>query len=205
MKKYVWLNPVVCSAYSEMELSRFLTTYHFERVFPKINHLSEVKREYKTLLNETSIPVIDQRCPLIHQYFKGRVDVHLHSIEPILIHIARELAEREDLQDGYKWIICPCSALVQLGKSLRLKNMYFLTWDDFVIKHPYSLKGHSLSQSPIPFGFFRELSDKIVSRSCENLDEEIPKGVKLVEGLYCYGGCHRGDGVQCIAQNKKDY
>lgn len=199
MKNYIWLNPVVSVAYDGTGLNYFLNDLGFEIVQPVRDYISIVKNKYKDALQRSHGVVLDQRCPKISDEFhRMRSDVEYHNIDPILIHVAKELADREDLNDGYKWVITPCRSLKTYGDSLHLKDTIFLTWDDFKEYIKVNVSGKKLDASPIPFGFFDSIEKQTVYVSKDNLMDYPKKGIRLIEGLYCKNGCHNGDGVQCI-------
>lgn len=199
MKNYVWLNPVIINSYNISYLEKKLNFLGFKIVYPKEDHLSIIKNEYKNLLKKSNKPILDMRCPLIVDYFLyNKINVKFSKIEPILIHISRELEKRKDLIDGIKWIITPCIALKKMGNDLNLKNTIFLTWDEFYSFLDLSISGKKLNNSPIPFGFFDEIEKNIEKVSRNNLKNFSLNKVRLIEGLYCKNGCHNGDGVKCI-------
>ncbi|WP_311694898.1 hypothetical protein [Sneathia sanguinegens] len=202
MKKYILLNPVVINSYNLSFLEKKLNNLGFSLVFSKEDQAKIVKNEYKALLQKEKGTILDQRCPLIVDYFKkSKLNVKFHNIEPILIHIAKEIAYREDLADGQKWIITPCTALKKYGNSLNLENTFFFTWDEFCNKYSLNLKGKKLDNSPIPFGFFSDIEKNVISveeKDLKNISNVSIKKVRLIEGLYCHNGCHNGDGVKCI-------
>lgn len=203
MKNYIWLNPVVSVAYEGSSLIHFLSEMGFEVVQPNCDHVSTVRKEYRDLLDRSENIVLDQRCPKITESFHSmNVNVVFHDIDPILIHVAKELANREDLKDGYKWIITPCVALKNLGNRLCLEDTIFLTWDDFKQYLKINLLGRELENSPIPFGFFNSIEKNTIYVSQESMHPLHLQGVKLIEGLYCKNGCHNGDGVQCLSKQK---
>ncbi len=51
--------------------------------------------------------------------------------------------------------------------------------------------------SPIPLGFFRDISENVLEISGENKFNEsfLKKEYDVIEMLYCLGGCNNGDGV----------
>lgn len=204
MKKYILLNPVILKSYNLSSLKKEINRLGFILVFPEKKHTEIVKNKYKELLLKEKGTIIDQRCPLIVEYFKKNgLNVKFHNIEPILIHIAREISSRIDLKDGYKWIITPCIALKNYGNTLNLKNTSFLTWDEFCSKYSIKTKGEKLSNSPIPFGFFSSIEKNCISieeKDLKNISNEKIKNIRLIEGLYCHNGCHNGDGVKCIGK-----
>lgn len=204
MKNYIWLNPVVEKAYGLERLTNCLKLIDYIVVLPQKNHPQIILKQYQYLLSKIKhFPVLDQRCPLIYNYFKKRnYPFTYHYIDPILIHTAKELANREDLKDGYKWIITPCTSLKDMGNNLSLDNTIFMTWDSFKAYHHLNIWGHDLQNSPIPFGFFNSIEKNIVHVSDENIDQVDLKNVRLIEGLYCHGGCHNGDGVKCLKVKK---
>lgn len=204
MKNYIWLNPVVVSSYDNKKIIDLLRAIDYEIVYPHNDYLKVVKEKYQALLKQDySLPILDQRCPMIYDYFKqSDYQVIYHDIDPILIHTAKELADRSDLKDGYKWIITPCSSLKKMGNELNLENTIFLTWDEFIQYHNLEIEGHSLTDSPIPFGFFDELEKYIIYVDDHNINQLNLKDIRLIEGLYCGGGCHNGDGVKCLKTRK---
>ena len=68
-----------------------------------------VLRKYRELLEHADGTFADARCPeavsLVHSL---QPEIQIADIEPILIHCARELAERPDLANGEKIITTPC-------------------------------------------------------------------------------------------------
>lgn len=202
MKNYIWLNPVVSDSYNIKILEKILNNFGFKIVTPLKNHLEIVKGEYKDLLSKEKKTILDMRCPMIVDYFAyHKLDVKFPKIEPILIHVSRELEKREDLKDGIKWIITPCISLKKMGNDLNLENTIFLTFDELYNFLDLNIQGNKLDNSPIPFGFFDNIEKNTCKISKENLNNLSLKNVRLIEGLYCKNGCHNGDGVKCI---KKD-
>lgn len=203
MRDYIWLNPVVSAAYEGSALNRVLSDEGFEIVQPEQDHISAVRNEYRDLLDRSGGVVLDQRCPEITEAFhRMNSDVVFHDIDPILIHVAKELASRKDLKDGHKWIITPCASLKRLGDSLQLENTIFMTWDDFTKYIKLAVPGKKPEDSPIPFGFFDRIEQRTIRVGKENLDQLDLHGVRLIEGLYCKNGCHNGDGVQCLNERR---
>lgn len=205
-KKYIWLNPVITSSYNYEDLFKTLNKIGFEIVTPHINHLKIVLEKYKKELSNLDKPILDKRCPLIVEYFSDKKEIFKDvNIDPILIHISRELSDREDLSDGIKYILTPCFSLKKMGEELNLQNTIFYTWDDFVREYNISINGNKLDISPIPLGFFSSISDNVLKITKNNLkqDKDKLKRYDIVEGLYCLNGCHNGDGVRCIKRKKQ--
>ncbi len=129
------------------------------------------------------------------------------AIEPILLHCAREIAGRPELWGEKKIITTPCQALADAGNELGLSDTEFIPWNRLLERLEPSLgpgdgnhlKAGTLEESPIPPGFFSSLGevDSVTGPDAVEryLGRECWKGVKLVELLYCDGGCHNGDGV----------
>ena len=129
------------------------------------------------------------------------------AIEPILLHCAREIAGRPELWGEKKIITTPCQALADAGNELGLSDTEFIPWNRLLERLEPSrglgngnrLKAGALEESPIPPGFFSSLGevDSVTGPDAVEryLGRECWKGVKLVELLYCDGGCHNGDGV----------
>ncbi len=129
------------------------------------------------------------------------------AIEPILLHCAREIAGRPELWGEKKIITTPCQALADAGNELGLSDTEFIPWNRLLERLEPSrgpgdgnhLKAGTLEESPIPPGFFSALGevDSVTGPDAVEryLGRECWKGVKLVELLYCDGGCHNGDGV----------
>ena len=129
------------------------------------------------------------------------------AIEPILLHCAREIAGRPELWGEKKIITTPFQALADAGNELGLSDTEFIPWNRLLERLEPSLepgdgnrlKAGTLEESPIPPGFLSSLGevDSVTGPDAVEryLGRECWKGVKLVELLYCDGGCHNGDGV----------
>ena len=101
MKNYVWLNPVVETSYNLKKLKSILLSKDFEVVNPILDNANIVLNKYREYVLKANKTVVDARCPMIIEYFKKHeFIVDYPDIEPILIHVARELADRKDLKDG---------------------------------------------------------------------------------------------------------
>jgi hypothetical protein len=160
-----------------------------------------VLQKYRELLEHADGTFADARCPaavsLVHSLQPG---IRIADIEPILIHCARELAERPDLADGEKIITTPCRILADMGNKLELKDTHFVPWNRFLATLGEPMEP-APDASPIPPGFFKDLPFPVVSKSGRPAIESYVTGndwknAKLIELLYCVQGCHRGDGVQ---------
>lgn len=200
--KYIWLNPIVTESYDMQILLSELHDLGYTPMYPIQNHLEDVTDEYKQL--STHKTIIDRRCPLAFDAIQAACTkyhhpVANHDIEPILIHIAREFAARKDLKDSSKLIITPCISLKDMGIRLHLDDTTFMTWDEFVKQNAIKTKGHKLGKSPIPFGFFKNISKHVMHVTSDNMNDlKNLENTEIIEGLYCDGGCQNGDGVTTI-------
>jgi hypothetical protein len=176
--------------------------------------LNIVKEKYVVAVKGSSSPVMDVRCPKTKQILDElgvTSDFTVPAIEPILIHCAREISEREDLQGDEKVITTPCRALADMGNALGLPNTTFAPWNQFLttlndqsIRDNETLRTQQLQESPIPPGFFDDLGLKTLSLTGEddineyfqpqNSKEQL-ENIQLVEILFCQCGCHNGDGL----------
>ena len=210
MKKVIWLNPVVLNMYNQEEISSRLAGLGFDIITCEVNHLQIVKQKYAEQYNECNRHLCDNRCPKAVSYVKSHYDntnLEYSSIQPILIHAAEELANRYQDEEVELYIITPCTDLKDLGNQLKLKNTIFQTWTEFCSNHNIMLKSKTLENSPIPPGFFAHIPNVVSLSSKDDIDryfqEESPKDKRMIEMLYCQGGCHNGDGVN-IADEKRD-
>ena len=211
---YIWINPVAEGMYEPKQLTAFLQKHGYEPVKVTGDWLNIVKEKYRALVNTSDRPVIDMRCPMTKQVLDEigvTSSFTVPDIPPILIHCAREISAREDLQGEEKIITTPCQALADMGNALQLPNTFFIPWNQFLT----TLNGQSagenepmpiqqLQESPIPPGFFEDLQLNTVSLTGEeNIREyfqnhklqETTKDIQLMEMLFCCHGCHRGDGI----------
>ena len=172
---YLWINPVSERMISAAALEKLLKKHDLTRVVCQESWGEIVLRKYRELLEHADGTFADARCPaavsLVHSL---QPEIRIADIEPILIHCARELAERPDLANGEKIITTPCRILADMGNKLELKDTHFVPWN-------------------LPFS--------VVSRSGRPAIESYVTGndwksAKLIELLYCVQGCHRGDGVR---------
>jgi len=158
--------------------------------------------------------VIDMRCPKTKQLLDEMgvtAEFTVPTIEPILIHCAREISAREDLQGEEKIITTPCQALADMGNAIGLPDTSFIPWNRFLKtlsdqsgRDEEILAIRQLKESPIPLGFFEDLELKTVSLTGEEeireyfqtqKSNEMAKNIELVEMLFCQCGCHNGDGL----------
>ena len=203
--KYIFINPVVANMYVKEDLDRVLIENDYLRVEVQEDWHKIVKEKYASVLKQTSLTILDQRCPKTREF----VDAYFNNekmleppIEPILIHCAMELASREDLKNHTKVITTPCESLANHGNKLDLENTEFISWKEFLkqLKINGTLQGKNLAQSPIPPGYFTSLDAKVGSISGkENIESYFKEGLyeedQVVEMLYCHHGCNNGDGV----------
>lgn len=220
---YIWINPVTQSMYEPKFLDEFLKKHGYEQIKTTGDWLNVVKEKYRVAVQEANSPVIDMRCPKTKDVLDevGVVsNVTIPTIEPILIHCAREISEREDMQGEEKIITTPCQALADMGNALKLPNTWFVPWNQFlrtlggkptgdIFKHnsyPDNITiQQSPKESPIPPGFFEELElktdsvtgeDEILAYLQNHLQKGISEDIQLVEILFCKEGCHNGDGIK---------
>lgn len=203
--KYIFINPVVDKMYKREGLDSVLLHNGYSRIEVKEDWHSIVKEKYNELLKETNLTVIDKRCPkaidLITPYLDNE-KMLVPSIDPILIHCAVELANREDLKNLKKVITTPCDSLADYGNKMGLEDTEFISWKRFLEKLNIEgkLELNTLEASPIPPGYFKSLDAKVTSLSEEeNIENHFKNELylkdDLVEMLYCFNGCHNGDGV----------
>ncbi len=111
-------------------LERMLEKHDLTRVVCRESWGEIVLRKYRELLEHADGTFADARCPaavsLVHSL---QPEIQIADIEPILIHCARELAERPDLADGEKIITTPCRILADMGNKLELKRHTFRTME----------------------------------------------------------------------------
>ncbi len=200
---YIWINPVVRQMYDKKNLDLFLENQGYQQVECQQDWMRYVRKEYGRLVEESKYPVVDVRCPAISQLLKKEyreVNIIIPEIEPILMHCAREMSEREDLKDHEKLIITPCQALANMGNEACLPNTFFLSWKEFLGKIKEKPLAKKLEASPIPPGFFEELKCPTISITGQsNVRDYLEKGDyrenHMIELLWCRDGCHHGDGV----------
>ena len=177
---YIWINPVVESMYEPKKLTDFLHKHGYKQIKVTDDWLNIVKEKYRIAASKATGPVIDMRCPKTKQVM-GEMGVTskftIPTIEPILIHCAREISAREDLQGEEKVITTQCQALADMGNALGLPNTTFIPWNQFPttlsdqsVRDNETLTTRQLKESPIPPGFFEDLELKTVSLTGE---EEI--------------------------------
>ena len=205
MKKYIWLNPVVLKMYDQEEVTSHLTNLGFEIITCVENHIDIVKKKYSEQQKGCPGLLCDSRCPKAISYVKDHYDSdHLEyaSIYPILIHCAIELAERYKDEEAKVYIITPCTDLRDQGNGLNLKNTVFQTWTQFCLQHRIMPQCKVVENSPIPPGFFDNISNVVSLGSKNDIDcyfkDSCRGSNQLVEMLYCQGGCHNGDGVKVV-------
>lgn len=215
---YIWINPVTESMYEPKVLAEFLKKHGYEQIKTTGDWLNIVKEKYRIAASKATGPVIDMRCPKTKEVLDQSgvtSDVYIPTIEPILIHCARELSERGDLQEEEKVITTPCQALADMGNALNLPKTRFVPWNQFLQSlHDRQRSGVSTAnitiqkspkESPIPPGFFEGLELKTTSVTGEDdifkylqkhLRKDVSNNIQLVEVLFCKEGCHNGDGIK---------
>ena len=164
-----------------------------------------MRQKYCTLAQHETQIIADARCPMAVSLLRTHNTdklFHIADIEPILIHAARELAQRGDLMDRPKLITTPCTSLATMGNALSLKNTSFIAWNALLQQwNDFPPIHHTLDKSPIPPGFFdaNDICVKTVTGpdAIAAYSSSCPSGKEqLTELLYCPDGCHNGDGVQ---------
>lgn len=186
---------------SEESLTHLLEKHQMTRVFCRENWGAVVWNKYRELLEHTDGTIADARCPAAVSLVRAvQPGIQIAEIEPILIHCARELADRQELADGKKIITTPCRILADMGNRLELKNTHFIPWNRFLSELGEPAEP-APDASPIPPGFFKDLPFPVISKSGRPAIESYVTGddwkkVRLIELLYCVQGCHRGDGVR---------
>lgn len=202
MKKYIWLNPVVLKMYDQEEVRSHLENLDFEIVTCEEDHVQIVKNKYEKQYQGCNSLLCDNRCPKAVSYVRNHYDsanLEYSTIQPILINCAEELANRYKEHDAALYIITPCTDLKDQGNKLKMKNTIFQTWTEFCRDHNIMLKSNPIESSPIPPGFFDNIPNVVSLASKHDIDDyfqEAKEEKRLVEMLYCQGGCHNGDGVK---------
>ena len=200
---FILINPVTLNMYNKHELKTFLKENDFEQVFCSKDWISVVKTKYKNAIKSNShATVADMRCTAAVSFSKEKTsckNLVFPQIEPILIHCAREISDTY-AQNGSVVITTPCHQLADYGNSLNLKNTRFVSWNNFAKKYKCPLKKVHLEESPIPPGFFSDVEKNVLSVTGKDLIQEAfesgnYKSARLVEMLFCSGGCNNGDGV----------
>ena len=200
---YIWINPVTESMYEPKKLTDFLQKHGYKQVKVTGDWLNVVKEKYRIAVGEAMTAVIDMRCPKTKQLLDEMgvtAEFTVPTIEPILIHCAREISAREDLQGEEKIITTPCQALVDMGNALGLPDTSFIPWNRFLKtlsdqsgRDEEILAIRQLKESPIPLGFFEDLELKTVSLTGEEeireyfqtqKSNEMAKNFDLVEILF---------------------
>lgn len=166
---YLWINPVSERMVSKQNLERILTEHQLTQVRCREDWGAKVRKQYGELMEHADGIVADARCPeavnLIERYNEERnLSIQVAGIEPILIHCARELSERQDLANGEKIITTPCRILAEQGNALELPRTRFVSWKDFLSELGETMET-APEDSPIPPGFFTGLSVPVLSLS----------------------------------------
>ncbi|CAM2079220.1 MAG: Iron hydrogenase large subunit C-terminal domain-containing protein [uncultured Clostridium sp.] len=203
--QYIFINPVVDKMYNKEELNEVLVKNNYKRIGVEKDWHGIVKEKYKEVINKTNLTILDRRCPLAIDKIEKYLDdekVIIPKIEPILIHCAMEIANREELKGKRKIITTPCESLAVHGNRLNLDETIFISWKEFLssLHSKENLKNNYIDCSPIPLGYFDSLGVKIKSISGkDNIKECFKNNLyyenNLVEMLYCDNGCNNGDGV----------
>ena len=199
-KNYVWINPIIINLYGIEYLKYILLKNGFEIVSPNKNCTNIVKNKYRKKYLNSNKCIIDSRCPKILEYIDNNNNNYEYAnINPILIETAIELKARIE---NDIIITTPCVALANFGNSLNVEGLIFKTWIEFIKENNILIdenKKKKLNSSPIPLGFFKEF-DRVYSVSGDKnilkfFKNKLYRNSKLLEALYCYSGCHNGDGI----------
>lgn len=199
-KNYVWINPVIMNLYDIEYLKYILLKNGFEIVLSNKNCANIIKNKYRQKYLNSNKCIIDSRCPKILEYIDNNDNNYEYAnINPILIETAIEL--KTQIENDII-ITTPCGALSDFGNSLNLERLIFKTWKEFIEENNILLdenKKRKLNSSPIPPGFFKGF-DKVYSvTGADNISRvfknKLYRNSKLLEALYCYNGCHNGDGI----------
>lgn len=201
--RFIWINPVVKQMYAPDCLDEFLQKHGYRQVFCRKDWVKTVWQEYGTLVEQSRSPVADVRCPAVERLLReeyGSCGIFVPRIEPILLHCAREISGRVELQGKEKIITTPCRILADMGNEQKLPDTRFVSWKQFLWELSDTLPGRRLGESPIPPGFFQPLGCRAVSLTGEDairnyLREDGSGDPRVIEMLFCKGGCHHGDGV----------
>lgn len=201
--RVIWINPVVRQMYDHDCLHRFLEKHGYRQAECRSDWGEKVRQEYGKAAQTTKLPVADVRCPEVEKLLRGTYEgcgVVVPKIEPILIHCAREISGRRELQGIEKVITTPCQSLADMGNALKLQDTSFVSWKRFLQEVSDAPKGRQLEKSPIPPGFFQPLGCPVTSVTGEaSIRDYLQKRdygkARLIEMLMCEGGCHHGDGV----------
>jgi len=201
---YIWINPVVEKMYKKDldSLKNNLRKKGFQ-VVSAGGQLEQVKNKFRDEIMNSKNTVLDTRCPVAVDYANKNIDkdkYNIPKIEPILIHTARYLYEFyiKDIKKDKLIITTPCKALKKLGEDI-FKNklgIEFYTWLEVCDKLNIEVAS-KCNLSPIPLGFFRDISENVLEISGENKFNEsfLKEEYDVIEMLYCLGGCNNGDGV----------
>ena len=202
---YIFINPVVDKMYIRKELNEVLIENNYRPIEVNNDWHGIVKKKYKEVLDGTDLTILDRRCPLAIEKIEKYLDhekVLIPKIEPILIHCAIEIANREELKGERKIITTPCESLAAHGNSLNLDETIFISWKEFLktLNGKEKLKNKQLDMSPIPLGYFDSLDVKTKKLSGgDNIKDCFKNSLyfesDLIEMLYCNNGCNNGDGV----------
>ena len=197
----IFINPVTASMVSRQTLEDRLAHCGHRRVFCENDWGAAVRRQYGELLKNADRTVADTRCPVAVSLAKslpGGQQLLYAPIRPILLSCAAELSARKDLAGEDIIVTTPCRALVEMGEMLGLSRVRFVTAKS-LLADIGCVPVKRLEASPIPLGYFRELGVKTVSvtgrDAIVNALEHLPGDARLLEMLYCAGGCHNGDGI----------
>lgn len=201
---YIWMNPVVEKMY-EKDLDCLKDNLNKKgfHVVSAEGQLTKVKDKFKTEIINSKKTVLDTRCPVAIDYAIKDINIdkyNIPNIEPILIHTARYLYDFyiKDTKKDKLIITTPCKALKELGEKIfkDKPGIEFCTWLEICKKLNIEVASRC-SLSPIPLGFFRDISDNVLEISGENKFNEsfLNEEYDVIEMLYCLGGCNNGDGV----------
>ncbi|GAA0746959.1 hypothetical protein GCM10008906_35270 [Clostridium oceanicum] len=203
---YIWINPVVEKMYKKNldNIKNKLNKNGF-KVISASGQIQIVKNKFKNIILTSKNTVLDTRCPTAINHINKNKNINKNiytvpKIEPILIHTAKYLYDIhiKDSKENNLIITTPCKALKELGTNVfkDKQGIKFFTWLE--ICNMFNIQRVSkCKSSPIPLGFFRDISENVLEISGEDKFNEsfLQKGYDIIEMLYCSGGCNNGDGI----------
>lgn len=200
MMKYIWINPVVEKMYGDA-LKHIFKNKDIN-ILSCSGQIEKVKDKFKREINNSNKTILDTRCPLALDCAKQVIPKNKYKIpliEPIVIHTARYLYDTYIKGKSNEIIITtPCKPLKDMGNKLFKDNygITFFTWLE-VCKLFNIPSVKKCDVSPVPLGFFRDISKNVLEKSGQDnfRKDFIDKKYDVVEMLYCLGGCNNGDGV----------
>lgn len=202
-KRYLYLNPVT---YNQLIANNIDPKEYFKKLGFNVldipTHIfKKIKLEYRKLIDNSNDIVLDSRCPELENILrKERPEYvkYLAPIDSIFIRTAQYFYDSlvKDNPSAELLMISPCT---QLCSCIDLDRVVFMTWRKFVSESELDISIKPAADTPLPMGYFSELGVSTLWLSGSDLSSiyseiEEPKGLRLIEYLYC-NGCHKGDGL----------